>query len=87
MKEQLSLAFSHLRPEYQDYLWDKRLDSFESIEKYGREFERREEIKERYRSPPCRDRAKIPGTTYTGPHQATQNRGNSRVDKSVPNRR
>ena len=52
MKEQLSLAFSHLRPEYQDYLWNKRLDSFEAIEKYGREFERREAIKERYRSPP-----------------------------------
>ena len=70
IKEQLSLAFSHLRPEYQDYLWDKRLDSFESIEKYERKFERREAIKERYRSPPRRDRAKIPGTTYTGPHRA-----------------
>ena len=71
MKEQLSLAFSHLRPEYQGYLWDKRLDSFEAIEKYGREFERREAIKERYQSPPHRDRAKIPGTTYTGPHRAS----------------
>ena len=67
----MNLAFSHLHPEYQDYLWDKRLDSFESIEKYGREFEKREAIKERYRSPTRRDRAKIPGTTYTGPHRAS----------------
>ena len=70
-KEQLSLTFSHLRPEYQDYLRDKRLDSFESIEKYERNFERREAIKERYRYPPRRDRDKIPGTTYTRPRRAS----------------
>ena len=71
MKEQQNFVFSHLRPEFQDYLWDKRLDSFGSIEKYGREFERRDAIKERYHSPSRRDKAKIAGTTYKGPHRAS----------------
>ena len=70
-RAQLNLAFSHLRPKYQDYLWDKRLDSFEAIERCGREFERREAIKESYHSPPCRDELRIPGTTYTGPHRSS----------------
>ena len=43
----INLTFTHLRPEYQDALWEKNLDSFEAIERYGREFERREAIKER----------------------------------------
>ena len=71
LREQLNLTFSHLRPEYQDALWERNLDSFDAIERYGKEFERREAIKERYRSPPRRDRAKIPGTSYTGPNRAS----------------
>ena len=69
-REQLNLAFSDLRPEYQDYLWDKTLDSFEALERYGREFERKEAIKERYRAPLRREKSRIPGTTYDGPRGA-----------------
>ena len=71
VREQINLAFSHLRPEYQDNLWDKRLDSFEAIERYGREFERREAIKESYHSPSRRDKSRIPGTSYAGPHRSS----------------
>ena len=71
LREQLSLIFSHLRPEYQDALWEKNLDSFDAIERGGREFERREAIKVRYRSPPRREKSRIAGTNYTGPHRAT----------------
>ena len=35
-----------------------------------RKFERREAIKERYFSPPTRDKSRVPGTTYTGPHHS-----------------
>ena len=48
LREQLNLTFTHLRPEYQDALWEKNLDSFDAIERYGRELERREAIKEKY---------------------------------------
>ena len=71
LREQLQLTFSHLTPEYQDYLWTKRLDSYEAIERYGRELERKEAIKDRYRSPPRRDKSRLPGTTYTGPHRSS----------------
>ena len=60
LEEQIHLTFTHLRPEYQDALWEKNLDSFEAIERYGREFERSEAIKERYRSPPYRDKSRNP---------------------------
>ena len=43
----------------------------DSFERYGRELERREAIKERYRSPPRRDKSRISGTNYTGPHRVT----------------
>ena len=71
LRQQLNLTFTHLRPEYQDALWEKNLDSFDAIERYGRELERREAIKERYRSPPRRDKSGIAGTNYTGPHRGT----------------
>ena len=71
LREQLSLIFSHLQPEYQDALWEKNLDSFDAIKRYGRELERREAIKERYRSPPRREKSRIVGANYTGPHRAT----------------
>ena len=29
LREQLNLTFSHLRPEYQDALWEKNLNSFD----------------------------------------------------------
>ena len=67
--EQLNLIFSHIRPEYQNAWWEKNLDSFDAIERYGRELERRETIRERYRSPPRRDKSRIAGTNYTGPHR------------------
>ena len=67
---QLNLTFTHLRPEYQDALCEKNLDSFDAIERYGRELERREAIKERYRSP-RRYKSRIAGTNYTGPHRGT----------------
>ena len=57
--------------ECQDSLWEKNLDSFEAIERYVREFERREAIKERYPSPPRRDKSRIPGTMYTGAHRSS----------------
>ena len=57
-----------MRPEYQDALWEKNLDA---IERYGRELKRREAIKERYRLPPRRDKSRIAGTNYTGPHRVT----------------
>ena len=71
LREQLNLTFSHLRPEYQDAMWEKKLNSFDAIERYGREFERREAIKERYRSPPRREKTRIAGTNYSGPHRAS----------------
>ena len=71
VREQINLAYLHLRPECQAYLWDKRLDSFDAIERYGREFERREAIKERYHFPPRRDKARFPGTSYAGPHRSS----------------
>ena len=58
LREELNLTFTHLRPVYENALWEKNLDSFDAIEHYGRELERREAIKERYR---C----------YTGPHRGT----------------
>ena len=70
MREQLNLTVGHLEPEYQDALWEKDLDSFNGNERYGRELERREAIEERYRSPPRRDKSRIAGTNYTGPHRA-----------------
>ena len=68
LREELNLTFTQLRSEYQDALWEENLDSFEAIERYGRELERREAIKERYRSPPRRDKSRIVGINYTGPH-------------------
>ena len=69
--EQLNLIFSQLPPEYQDALWEKNLDSFDAIKRYGRELERREAIKERYLLPPRRHKSRIAGTNYTGPHRTT----------------
>ena len=69
LREQLQLTFSPLTPEYQDYLWTKKLYSYEAIERYERELERKEAIKGRYRSPPRKDKSRLPGTTYGGPHR------------------
>ena len=63
LREHLQLTFSYLTPEYQDYLWTKKLDSYEAIERYGRELERKEAIKGQYRCPPGRDKSGVPGTT------------------------
>ena len=52
-------------------LWEKNLGSFDAIERYGRELERRKAIKERYRSPPRREKSRRAGTNYMGPHRAT----------------
>ena len=52
----MQLTFSHLSIE-------------QAIERYGRELERKEAIKDRYRSPPRRDKSRQPGTTYVGPHR------------------
>ena len=71
LREQLNMAFSHLKPDYQDALWDKKIDSFMAIERYGREYERRESMRDRYHSPPRRDKSKFTDTFYNGPRRNT----------------
>ena len=58
LRGQLQLTFSHLSIE-------------QAIERYGRELDRKEAIKGRYRSPPRRDKLRLPGTTYAGPHRSS----------------
>ena len=62
LREQLNLTFTHLRPEYQDALWEKN---------FGGRNSRGAKRLERYRSPPRRDKSRIAGTNYTGPDRVT----------------
>ena len=66
------------------------IDSFEAIERYDREFERREAIKERYHSPPRRENREFRGRRMQGhivAHIKWRRRRNLRVEVTVANQK
>ena len=68
------LVFGNLLPEYGDFMADKRVSNLESIESYGRKFEKREERKKRYVAPLTVADSRIPEVAFV---KGSQNKRNS----------
>ena len=62
--KQLRMVFRNLHRKFRHYLEGKDVRSFEQLGEFGREFEKRRELDNRYAPSPPKSKARIPAAAY-----------------------
>ncbi|OXU20251.1 hypothetical protein TSAR_002102 [Trichomalopsis sarcophagae] len=61
-----SIAYRNILSEYRKAVGDKLIDSLEDLEKYGRRWEKQQDLDSRYAPPLPAEKMHVPGAAYTG---------------------
>ena len=83
-ESQVDRAYRNLLPEYRRAMTDEVIETLDDIVKYGRRFERRKEIDDRYVPPPPPEKMYIQNAAFTGLPSAAKARVAARGEESAP---